>query len=256
MSPSGGWPAGRFCADRLVRPKRGSIPVQASYKEALIAWALKTNAISFAEYDEVVSAEPDWWVKKSALRELSGGLYGEATYADFINRCLRTPEAEVARIAAARVLQDSIKLANPYGNVETTAKQMLKASGVIRTVGQPQSRINQILSYIIRRPQTPYDWKRFFGAQHRHAERMMIFLKRNRESNIDAFLVQLDSFSDLIICEVYRRHKPGKTYPAYGSALRDPVLAALIPNAMACFLNLHQLRLEFDNGAPAELEYG
>ena len=247
---------GRFCADRLVRPKRGSIPVQASYKEALIAWALKTNTISFAEYDRVVFAEPDWWVKKSALRELSGGLYGDATYVDFINRCLRTPEPEVARMAAARVLQDSIKLANPYGNVETTAKQMLKASGVIRTIGQPQSRINQILGYIIKRPQTPYDWKRFFGAQHRHAEKMMIFLKRNRESNIDAFLVQLDSFSDLIISEVYRRHKPGKTYPPYGSALKDPVLAALIPTVMACFSNLHQLRLESTTAHPRSLKTG
>ena len=105
------------------------MPVQPSYKEALIAWVLGTHAISFAEYDSIVSVEPDWWVKKCALRELSGDLFGAATYADFISRSLRTSNSEVARIAASRLIQDSLKLTTPYGNVETTAKQMLKAQG-------------------------------------------------------------------------------------------------------------------------------
>jgi retron-type reverse transcriptase len=166
---------GRFCAGRLVRPKRGSIQIQASYKEALIAWGLSTNSLSFAEYDRIVVRERDWWVKKCAIRELTVDLYGAATYADFVNRCLRASQPEVARIAAARLLQDDIKLTTPYGNVETTAKQILKATKIIRAVGQPKSRINQILAYIIGRGETTYDWKKFFGADHGHAERMMIF---------------------------------------------------------------------------------
>lgn len=247
---------GRFCANRLCRPKRGSIQIQASYKEALIAWALDTRAISFAEYDGIVSAERDWWVKKCAIRELSSGLYGAATYGDFINRCLRTPESEVARIAAARLLQDHVKLTNPYGNVETTAKQILRASRIIRTVGQPKSRINQILAYITGRRETAYDWKRFFGSDHLHAERMMIFLKRNRESNIDAFLVQLDSFCDYLTAKLYERLKPTKTYPSYGSAIKDPVLIAALPDAMACFTMLHALRLESTTAHPRSLKTG
>lgn len=94
---------GQFCADRLIRPKKGSIPAQPSYKEALIAWALSANAISFAEFDVLVEAEPDWWVKKCALRELADARYGLASYADVINRLMRDSEPEVARIAAARL---------------------------------------------------------------------------------------------------------------------------------------------------------
>lgn len=101
---------GRFCADRLVRPKRGSIPVQPSYKEALIAWALSANTITFAEFDTLVAAEPDWWVKKCALRELTDGRYGLPTYTDVINRSMRAAEPEVARIAAARLVQDNLRV--------------------------------------------------------------------------------------------------------------------------------------------------
>src|SRR3546814_7920466 len=97
---------------------------------------------------------------------------------------MRDAESEVARIAAGRLIDGNLKLAKPYGDVETTAKHSLKAARIIRSVGQPSSRINEILAYILKRKQTAYDWKAFFGAAHSHAERMTIFLKRNRESNI------------------------------------------------------------------------
>lgn len=247
---------GRLCAHRLVRSRSGSIPVQPSYKEALIAWSLSARTISFADYDHIVTNESDWWVKKCAIRELSDSLFGAPTYADFINRTMRATEAEVARISASRLIQDGLRLTIPYGNVETTAKQMLKASKVIRAVGQPSSRANEILGYIIGRKETAYDWKKFFGANHRHAERMMIFLKRNRESNIDAFLVQLDSFCDFLNAEVYRRIKPGKTYPNFGHAMKDATLKGMLPDTMACFAKLHDLRLESATAHPKTKKTG
>ena len=58
---------GRLCADRLLRPKPGSIPIQPSYKEALIAWGLKSNMVTFAEYEGVIFSETDWWVMTCPL---------------------------------------------------------------------------------------------------------------------------------------------------------------------------------------------
>lgn len=247
---------GRFCADRLVRPRKGSIPIQPSYKEALIAWSLSAHTISFSEYDNLITNETDWWIKKCAMRELSESLYGAPTYADFINRSMRAPEAEVTRIAASRLLQDGIKLITPYGNVEINAKQMLKTAKVIRTVGQPDSRINEILGYIINRKKTTYGWEKFFGSNHRDAELKMIFLKRNRESNINAFLVELDSYCDFISAEIYRRLKPDKNYPNYGHAIKDSILTKVLPDTMACFLKLHDLRLESVTAHPKNKNTG
>jgi hypothetical protein len=126
----------------------------------------------------------------------------------------------------------------------------LKVGGLIRTVGQPKSRINEILGYIIKRGQTSYDWKAFFGTDHRHAELMMIFLKRNRESNIDAFLVQLDSFCDLLTTEIYKRLKPGKHYPNFGHAIKDTTLTGKLPIMMSTFLKVHDLRLQSTTAHP------
>src|SRR3546814_3008297 len=96
----------------------------------------------------------------------------------------------------------------------------------MRSVGQPSSRINESLAYILKRKQTAYDWKAFFGAAHSHAERMTIFLKRNRESNIDAFLVQLDSWCAEVFSHIYSRLKPNNQRPKYGNALKDPAILA------------------------------
>lgn len=241
---------GKLSADRLLRPKSGTIRLQPSYKEALIGWALSAKAITFAEYDGLVSDERDWWVKKCAFRELAPSLFGAATYADFMNRQMRDAESEVARIATARLIDNNLRLVRPYGDVETTAKHVLRAARLIRFVGQPDSRINEILAYILKRKQTAYDWKTFFGAAHGHAERMSIFLKRNHDSNIDTFLVQLDSWCDEVFSHIYSRLKPNNKFPNYGAALRDQTLLTQLPNLMPCFLHLHDLRLQSTTAHP------
>jgi len=243
---------GKICADRLLRPKSGLIQLQPSYKEALIGWALSAKAITFAEYDAIVSSEKDWWVKKCAFHELTTDLFGAATYVDFVNRQMRDAESEVARIAVGRLIDDNLKLTRPYGDVEATAKNSLRAARIIPSVGQPSSRINEILAYILKRKQTAFDWKAFFGARHGHAERMTIFLKRDRESNIDAFLVHLDSWCDEVFAHIYARLKPGKTFPYYGVALRDASLLPKLPQLMPSFLRLHNLRLESTTAHPRQ----
>ena len=235
---------GKICADRLLRPKRGLIQLQPSYKEALIGWALSAKAITFAEYDALISSEKDWWVKKCAFRELTPDLFGTPTYADFVNRKMRDSTSEVARIAAGRLIDGNLKLVKPYGTVETTAKHGLKAARIIRSVGQPGSRINEILAYILRRNETDYDWKTFFGERHAHAERMILSLKRNFETNIDAFIVQFDSWGDELFFHVYKRLRPLVNYTTYGAALTDNSILPNFPNSMPTLLKFHHLRLE------------
>lgn len=241
----------QFATERLNNPSRGAIPLQPSYKEALIACVLHAGNLTFAQYEKLLIDEKDWWVRKSALRELSEPRYGRASYVILINRCLRMSEGEVARRAAALMLQDGLPLGKPYGDVETTAKQTLKVAGIIKSVGQPSSRINSIIAYMLGRPETGYDWRLFFGKEHRHAEVHAFFLKRNRETNIDAFLVALDSFCDFLTRELWRRNKPaGSSCPAFGHAIKDAVLAAALPKAMACFVKLHDLRLQSATAHP------
>ena len=247
---------GQSAADRLLRPKPGALPLQPTYKASLIAWALSTQKLTFAEYEGIVSVEPDWWVKKRSVVALTPNLYGVPTYEAFLNSRMREGGSEVARVCAARLVEGAFKLASPYGSVETTAKHVLRATKLIRVVGAPESRIPEIIAYILGRRPTVFDWKTLFGSGHKHAERMMIMLKRDKEANIEKFLVHLDSWCDLLLSEIYRRLKPGKTYPAYGSALKDATLAATLPTAILALKALHALRLESSVAHPRSQKTG
>ncbi len=247
---------GDAAADRLLRPKAGALPLQPTYKASLIAWALSARKLTYAEYDGLVSGEPDWWIKKRSVIALTSDTYGVPSYEAFMNARMRENGSEVARICAARLVEGSHKLTKPYGTVETTAKHVLRAAKLIRVVGAPDSRIPEIIAYILNRKRTTFDWKALFGPGHKHAERMMIMLKRDREANIEKFLVHLDSWCDLLLSEVYGRLKPGKTYPAYGSALNDASLAAALPTAIPTLKGLHALRLESSVAHPRSQKTG
>ncbi len=247
---------GKAAADRLLRPKAGALPLQPAYKASLIAWALSSKNLTFAEYEGIVAPEADWWVKKRSLQALAPEIYGDPSYEAFLNARMRENGSEVARICAARVVEGSHKLATPYGTVETTAKQILKAAKIIRSVGAPDSRIPEIVGYVFDRRRNAFDWKKFFGSGHKHAERMMIMLKRDKEANIEKFLVHLDSWCDLLLAEIYTRLKPGKTYPAYGSALNDANLTATLPVAIPALKALHALRLESSVAHPRSQKTG
>jgi hypothetical protein len=247
---------GQAAANRLLRPKSGALPLQPSYKSSLIAWALRTGKLNYAEYEGVVSAETDWWVKKRSVNALVADDFGTPTYEAFLNSRMRENGSEVARVCAARVVEGSHKLAKPYGNVETTAKQILKAAKFIHVVGQPESRIPEIIGYILSRKRTAFDWKKLFGSDHKHAEIMMIMIKRDKEANIEKFLVHLDSWCDLLLSEIYKRLKPGKKYPNYGSAPGDPNLSVLLPTAVPALVALHAVRLESSTAHPRSLKTG
>jgi len=247
---------GRFSSDRLFRAKAGQLRLQPTYKEALIACVVQSNQITFAELEGLQKTETDWWVRKCMLRELKTGIFGAGSYRDFLNVSLRFDECETALCSAARLTNEGVTLQRPYGDVHESAKALLKAAKVIKSTGAPKSLINLIIGYVLKRPETGYDWIRFFGDEHRKAEQMALLLKQRRETDIDAFLTQLDSFADEITHELFRRFCPGKKYPNYGPAVHHPTLTAKLPLAMGAFQTLHNLRLSSFTAHPRSQKSG
>ena len=138
---------GQAASDRLLRSKVGALPLQPTYKASLIACALSANKLTFAEYEGLVSMEPDWWTKKRSVIELAPDIYGVQNYEAFLNARMREDGSEVARICASKLVEGSLRLERPYGNVETTAKQVLKAAKFIRVVGAPDSRMSSPVQF-------------------------------------------------------------------------------------------------------------
>ena len=119
---------GRFSVERLLRPRKGLLPLQPTYKEALISCSIATKQITYGELEALRDNETDWWVRKSMLRELTAERVGIPGYRHFLNRSMRIAESEISRCAAAKLIEDSFPLEKPYGDVFEPAKLMLRAS--------------------------------------------------------------------------------------------------------------------------------
>ena len=250
-----------FCYRRLFGSRRRgflNLPPQSTYKEALIAWVIRNRRVSFPELERLRDDEVDWWVQKSIFRELVKDNYGDASFRAFVNDSLRLSVTETARCAAAVMIEHAVVLSKPYGDANLAGKISLKAAGLIRHAGRPDSIINSVLHYVLKRPQNAYDWRRFHGKKHRQAEQISVLVKQCFEADIDACLARMDSFCDFVLEELIRRLAPGKAYGSYGSILNSPpaVIRAAIPNVIAGFKALHDLRVASITAHPRSLRTG
>ena len=99
--------------------------------------------ISFPELERLTNSEVDWWIRKSILREFDLTYFGAFSSASYINDCIRHPEAELARVAAAMMVEKSIALRHPYGDVSPAAKLGLKTFGPSNLSGGRRVRLTQ-----------------------------------------------------------------------------------------------------------------
>lgn len=235
-----------FCYRRLFGKRVGHwLPLQPSYKEALIAWVIRCQRITFAELEDLRRLEIDWWVRKSIFRQLTPDHFGAPGYRAFVNQSLRS-DVEEARSAAAALIEREVKLDRPYGDINFAAKLSLRTVGLIRSVGRPQSMLHDVLQYVLRCQLPVYDWTRLLGPKHKQAEKIAVFVKQQFEVDIDACVVRLDSLCDLIYEAIFSKLAVGSTYGAYGGMLNAPnqTLKNAIPDTINGFKALHQLRLQ------------
>jgi hypothetical protein len=105
---------------------------------------------------------------------------------------------------------------------------------------------------------TPYNWQRLFGSDHGSAERLAILSKQRYETDIDAFVVSLDSFCNLILTHVFR-HRGHVLSAQYGNALTSGAptwLRTDFPKLMDGFASLHALRIRSFTAHPRDQRTG
>jgi len=247
---------GAFCRARLLSPPRSLLRPQPTYRDALVSFALSAGCLSYQDFETIYSAEEDWWVRKRLLSQLTANPFGAPTYRALVNRELRRSQSEICVMAASKIAVGAATLERPYGHAQDRAKRVLRAANVIRSAGAPPSLINPILSYVLKGPATAYDWKRFFGKRHRDIEQIAIFLKKSRETDIDALILRLDSFADAITEILFARLLPANTMPGYGSAIANPTLNGALPVTMRAFRDLRTLRSKSITAHPRQKSGG
>ncbi len=232
-----------LCYKRLLSAKRGTALPQPTYKAAMLAWLLRWDRLTHREIHKIYSDEVDWWVMKDSLKYLRKDQYGPATYEHMLNDMIKG-YTEPARVAALKMVDDDVTVHNHFVNAKESARLLLYAAGKTRRVGQPESLVGLVLTYVLTHKFAPFDWQKLAGPKHDGWEHIAFTVKRHFESDINACIVTLDSLCDAIWERIFAKEVTGKMYGQYGHMLKHPALVAKYPAASGGFTDLHQLRLE------------
>ena len=249
----------QFAYERLFATrfrKKGIARPQTTYKMALLKWALLSGRMSFRDFDGALKGESNWWVRQAALRALDIGKFGPQSFAAILNDNLRADQPDVSRAAAGLIFATKATLRRPVDDVHLAGRLLLRAVGRTPRAGRPPSLINSVLAYVLKRPSTGYDWQRYFAGNHPSAEQMMLIAKQRFETDIDAFVVILDSFCDSIVRRMYERR--GAQMPHYGTAVGAgaPGWLRAMPKLLKAFHDLHKLRIRSLTAHPRDLKTG
>ena len=104
---------------------------------------------------------------------------------------------------------------------------------------------------------TKLDWESLLGKRaHSEAQRRAILLRGRWAGNPSIFITALDSFNDLLLQRLSRKHKAlkkpflkaaGKNkIPDYGGWLRHPIIGNLLPKSSPILIDCHDLRVRAD----------
>jgi Reverse transcriptase (RNA-dependent DNA polymerase) len=249
-----------FAYERLFAGKfRGAgfaVP-QPTYRVALIRWAILSTRMTFADVEGLVRGERDWWVRQELLSCFDEKRFGRPSFELLLNLGMKAADPDPARVAASLVFENSLSAHRPHQDNHWAARILLRNVGLIPYAGRPPSLIPVILGYVMQFT-TPYNWQRLFGGAHDAAERFAILSKQRFETDIDAFVVSLDSFCDLILRQIFQ-HRGHTMNTAYGNALKTGApawLRADFPSLMQGFGRLRELRIRSFTAHPRHQKTG
>jgi hypothetical protein len=249
-----------FAYERLFARKfrSSAVPMpQPTYRASLIRWAFVSTRMSFIDIESILKTERDWWVRQEILAYLSEKRFGRPSFEALLNLGMKTHDPDSARVAASLVFANSCLPAKPYADLHWSARLLLRNVGLIPYAGRPPSLIPATLSYVVKF-MAPYDWYRFFASGHNGAERLAIVAKQRFETDIDAFVVTLDSFCDQVLRQIYH-HRGHVMTTTYGNALKVGAPAWLrtdFPNLLKGLANLHELRIKSFTAHPRDQKTG
>ena len=233
----------KFAHKRLLSPPKKLPKPQPTYKASLIAWVVRNNKLTFAEYENLIKDEVDWWVIKCAIEQLEIDRYGRPTYEGFFNSMVFYKNADIARNAALKIIEDGLTPTDP-SKAHEAARLLLFAGGKSRRIGKPDSLVESVLRYVLTSKFKNYDWQKLLDDLNDHAEHVAFTVKKHYESDINACVVTLDSLTDLIFEALFKKTLPHLTYGHFGNMLKHPTMLATYPDVCSGFDSLHQLRLQ------------
>jgi len=232
------------CHNRLFnRPNYLPYLPQPSYKSALMAWLIVHKRLDYNELSTLFFDEKDWWVQKDLLKHIGINQYGAPSYQELLNKIIKNPlSPDSARGASMLVIQHNLDITLQHNEISQASLPTLFVGKKIKKMGKIPSLMNSVLPYVLKTSLPTFDWQKFFGTKHDHAEQMAFTIKGSYEANINNCIVTLDSFCDLTFEIIFNTLEPNKTYGNYGGMLDCKEIKKKLPITSEAFKALHEVR--------------
>jgi hypothetical protein len=243
---------------RTIKDRKISgIFLQPNLKVALCRYALRHNLLTYSQLMSLLKGDKDWWTIKSILSSISVNQFGPASYGTIMNWALSNKNAETCGIAIGAIFENQVAVASP----QSLPPEIINRLAVARVPGVTPvagSAIPSVLEYTLKIAPNTFDWAGFFGANHGAMERLALSIKQAYESDIDVFIVRLDSLCDEIFKTAIFSLSLHTGGYGYGVILNSPgpLIRASLTQTLSSFKTLHGLRKKSHTAHPRDLKTG
>jgi hypothetical protein len=238
-------PAEKTSLSHLLKKQWKPRSLTPELKAAIGKWLIKEGRLNYNQTAYAISSARQGWVRAQLLSALNTGHYGTAQLETILNEGLRHPNPDVSLAAAVQVVNLNIEVRSPAKTIQPSGGKALRQFGILKRVPGRACGIEWSLSRLTRRS-TEVNWRRIFGTDYRHAEKMAVHMRALADTNVTAFVNAADVFNDRLLCRLYL-HDPSLgiyTLGNIGSVLSSARLANGYPQISNLCMAIHQERLK------------
>jgi hypothetical protein len=239
--------------DRIVKkqwsPRKGAPDLIV----ALGRIALRHGMLTFAQTRYATTSINDWWVRSQLIEAMTPKFIGKPSLEAIVNGIIREDEeGDVCMMAALAVNAWGIAVQPPTRELRRRAALVLRQYGHIRRASGRPCGVDHSLVQLLGPVVAGINWRAFFGARHKHAERQAVLVRALSGTNVTAFVPALDVFDDLLLDSLYQLDPSlgGYTLGKIGSVLSSTRLQTGYPRIHNLVQTIHDKRLESELSHP------
>lgn len=205
---------------------------------------IRERRLSYKQTAYAISRAREGWVRAQLVAALNTDHYGKIQVETILNDALREANPDVSLSAALHVANLGVNVRSPANTIQPSGGKALRQFGILRRLPGRACGIEWSLARFTRRA-TGVNWKRVFGSDYSHAEKIAVQLRALADTDATAFVNAADVFNDILLKRLYLHDTSLGTYTLgnIGSVLGSARLRAAYPFVHELCNRIHDERL-------------
>jgi hypothetical protein len=175
---------------------------------AIGRWGMHRGLLISSQVARKLREKSPWWTRAELLGVLDDAAVARPLRDELLNDCLKDPVSDVAIAAAVHLaVPFGSKISTPYKLVQTGAARVLGAFRMAPKGAGAVCGIERYFKKLVPGSLPEMDWKRFFGRDHRAAERQAVLCSGRALADITGWVNAMDVFDDWLLKALFRRDK-------------------------------------------------